>query len=188
VYGNPDQLPTTEDCPQDPVNVYGATKLAAERSVRRIAASRSVIFRIFNAYGSPCNRPYVIPDTVRKILSGNNPVRMLGTGEESRDFVYIADVIEALMRGINTDVTGIYNVGTGMATPIKVLAKKIAQIMGVDVTFVFNDSMRFGDFKVNMSDITKIKERLGWCQNVNLEEGVRETIRSFKANIGKTTF
>jgi UDP-glucose 4-epimerase len=188
VYGNPNQLPTPEDCPQDPINIYGATKLAAEHVVRRIAAIRFITFRIFNAYGSPCNRPYVIPDTIRKIFSGNNPVQMLGTGEESRDFIYIGDVIEALMRGINTDVTGIYNVGTGMATPIKVIAKKIAQIMGDDATFVFNDSMRPGDFKVNMSDITKIKQKLGWRPNVNLEEGLSETIRLFEANVGNAMF
>jgi nucleoside-diphosphate-sugar epimerase len=60
--------------------------------------------------------------------------------------------------------------------------------MGLDVTFVFNDSMRPGDFKVNMSDITKIKKRLGWRPKVKLEEGLRKTIRWFVANRAKTMF
>jgi nucleoside-diphosphate-sugar epimerase len=188
VYGNPHHLPTPEDYPQNPVNIYGATKLAAEHLVKTIAPSSFVIFRIFNAYGSHCNRHYVIPDTIRKILSGKNPAQMIGTGEESRDFVYISDVIDALLRGINANVTGIYNVGTGITVPIKVLARKIAKIMGLDVTFVFNDSMRPGDFKVNMSDITKIKKRLGWRPKVKLEEGLRKTIRWFVANRAKTMF
>lgn len=188
VYGNPHHLPTYEDHPQKPANIYGATKVAAEHIVRTTARSRFVIFRIFNAYGSHCNRHYVIPDTIRKILSGKNPVQMMGTGEESRDFVYISDVINALLKGINADVTGIYNVGTGITTPIRVLARKIAQIMDLNVTFVFNGSMRTGDFKVNMSDITSIKKTLGWCPNVKLKEGLRKTVTWFKANMTKVTF
>ena len=177
VYGNPKQLPTPESYPPAPINHYGATKLAGERIIRRHANGGYVIFRIFNSYGPECHRSYVTSDIIKKIKSGRNPVRLLGTGEEARDFIYIDDVVDAFVIAINNDESGIFNLGTGKVTSIKMLASKIVETIGRnDIQFVFDGEKRLGDFKINQADISRTKRELGFYPKTSLEEGLKKTV------------
>ena len=181
VYGEPNVIPTPEDAPKDPINHYGLTKLVGEYICRFIMKTNYVIFRIFNCYGPNCNRSYVIPDTIRKLTKNKNPIRMLGTGEESRDFVYIDDVINAILLAINKkDVIGTFNIGTGKNIKIRELAAKIAQIMGKKVRFVFDTKKRKGDFSISCADISKVTKMIGWYPKVSLDEGLKRTILSYQ--------
>jgi len=129
VYGEPAKVPTPVTHPLNPVNVYGLTKLLGERIVQYFCPSH-VIFRIFNVYGPECYRSYVIPDIIRKILAGHNPIPLQGTGEV-RDFIYIEDVLEAFRIAIETPITGVFNLGSGKAYRIRDVAEMIIDIMGV---------------------------------------------------------
>lgn len=177
VYGNPKQLPTPESYPRVPVNRYGMTKIVGERIISRHANGGYVIFRIFNSYGPKCYRSYVTSDIIKKIKSRRNPVRLLGTGEEARDFIYIDDVVDAFIIAINNDGSGVFNLGTGKATSIKMLASKIAEIVGRnDIQFVFDGERRLGDFKINQADISRMKRELGFYPKISLEEGLMKTV------------
>jgi UDP-glucose 4-epimerase len=173
VYGKPKVLPTPVSHPYFPVNVYGLTKALGEQIIMYYGKSY-VIFRIFNVYGPECNRSYVIPDIIRKILRGENPVRLLGTGEEARDFIYITDVIEAFKIAIRQDIVGIFNLGSGKTYKIKDIANMIKNIMGKNVDIVFEGKPRPGDLSINWADISDAIP--GWKPRVDLIEGLKETI------------
>lgn len=175
VYGEPTTLPTPETAPLAPVNVYGATKVAAEK-ILGLRAKNWLIFRLFNVYGPKCYRSYVIPDVIGRVIKGQNPLRALGTGEEKRDFIYVGDVIRAFILGIEKDVNGTFNVGSGKSESIKDLIGKILDIAGARNQCLFAGSKRLGDFRCNWADISKIRKELGWEPEFSLEEGLRKTI------------
>jgi len=176
VYGIPKVIPTPESYPPSPINHYGITKLAGELIVKK-HCGQYIIFRIFNVYGPECQRSYVIPDIIRKILKGGNKVFLSGTGEEKRDFIYIDDAIDAFLMVVRNDISGTFNLGTGTPTKIKDLAKIIAKLMGIkNVTFIFEGRTREGDFPVNQADITRIRKVLGWTPRFSLERGLKFTI------------
>jgi len=176
VYGDPSTLPTPETSPLIPTNVYGATKVAAENIVS-LRARKWLIFRLFNVYGPKCYRSYVIPDIIRRIMQGDNPLRALGTGEEKRDFVYVTDVVKAFMLGIEKDENGTFNVGCGKSIRIKDLIRKMLEITELKTRYVFAGSKRIGDFDCNWADISRINKQLGWKPETKLEEGLRKTIK-----------
>jgi len=178
VYGNPLILPTPVSHQIKPINFYGLTKALGEQIVRYFLPSSHVIFRIFNVYGPECYRSYVIPDIIRKILAGHNPVRLLGTGEESRDFIYIDDVLEAFRIATETDITGTFNLGSGNTYKIKDIALMIRDLMKrPHITFVFEGKPRAGDFMINWADINDAPP--GWRPKVNIELGLKVTIEWF---------
>lgn len=176
VYGEPSILPTPETSPLTPINVYGATKMAAENIVS-LRARKWLIFRLFNVYGPKCHRSYVIPDIIGRIMQGDNPLRALGTGEEKRDFVYVSDVVRAFMLGIEKDVNGTFNIGYGKSIHIKDLITKMFDIAELKTQYSFAGSKRIGDFECNWADVSRIKKQLGWKPETNLEEGLRKTIK-----------
>jgi len=179
VYGKPKVLPTPVSHPYFPVNVYGLTKALGEQIIMYYGKSY-VIFRIFNVYGPECNRSYVIPDIIRKILRGENPVRLLGTGEEARDFIYITDVIEAFKIAIRQDTVGIFNLGSEKTYKIKDIANMIKNIMGKNVDIVFEGKPRPRDLSINWADISDAIP--GWKPRVDLIEGLKETIAWYLRN------
>jgi len=178
VYGNPVTIPSSEDSPLVPINCYGRTKLCGEYIIQSIVPENFVIFRIFNCYGPHCRRSYVIPDTIRKLRFSEDQIYMLGTGEEARDFIYIDNVLDASIKAIETDVVGIFNLGTGKVIKIKNLVRLIAGIMGRDgVEITFQGKMRKGDFMVNCADISASNKISHWHPRVDLKEGLERTIK-----------
>ncbi len=184
VYGNPTKIPTPVSHPLNPVNFYGLTKVLGEHIVRYYTPSSHVIFRIFNVYGPECYRSYVIPDIIRKIMSGHNPVPLLGTGEESRDFIYIDDVLEAFRIAIETQIVGTFNLGTGKTYKIKDIALMIRDIMNRrSVTFVFEGKMRHGDFMINCADIGEGNKIPGWSPRIDIRTGLSATMEWHLKNV-----
>jgi UDP-glucose 4-epimerase len=177
VYGNPSKFPTPVSHPLQPINFYGLTKVLGERIVQYYTPSSYTIFRIFNVYGPECYRSYVIPDIIRKILAGYNPVRLLGTGEESRDFIYIEEVLEAFRRAIEMDAIGTFNLGSGKTYKIKDIALMIKEIMNIpSVTFIFEGKPRKGDFMMNCADISNTISILDWAPQTDIKIGLKVTI------------
>jgi len=176
VYSNPLKLPTPTSHPLQPINFYGLTKALGEQIVRYYASSSHVIFRIFNVYGPECYRSYVIPDIIKKILAGFNPVPLLGTGEESRDFIYIDDVLDAFRISVETDaIIGTFNLGSGKTYKIRDIALMIRDIMNKpSITFLFEGKPRPGDIMINLADINNAIP--GWRPLTDIKTGLRATI------------
>ena len=184
VYGSSRRLPTSEEEPCDPISPYGVAKLAAERyciSFSRVYESfETVVLRYFNVFG-PRQSPFsqyaaAIPLFVRAIAAGE-PVTINGDGEQSRDFTYVENVVDATLRaGETAGVSGeIFNVAAGAPATVNAVAETIGSILGKPVRREHLPP-RPGDIRDSWADLTKAQQRLGYTPAIDLEEGLRRTI------------
>jgi UDP-glucose 4-epimerase len=186
VYGSSRQLPTTEETPPDPISPYGVAKLAAERyciSFSRVYDSfESVVLRYFNVFGprqSPSSQyAAVVPLFVTAIAAGQ-PVQIHGDGDQSRDFTYVANVVDAtLLAGETHGASGeIFNIAAGAPASVNTLADTIGSILGKPVEKEHLPP-RPGDIRDSWADLDKAQRILGYAPHVDLEEGLRRTIES----------
>jgi UDP-glucose 4-epimerase len=184
VYGSTRQLPTTEDSPSDPISPYGVAKLAAERyciSFSRVYPPfESVVLRYFNVFGerqSPFSQyAAVIPRFVTAIVAGE-PIEIHGDGEQSRDFTYVGNVVDATIRAGDADGASgeIFNVAAGAPASVNRLADTIGEILEKSVERTHLPS-RAGDIRDSWADLSKSKRVLGYAPQVGLEDGLRRTV------------
>jgi UDP-N-acetylglucosamine/UDP-N-acetyl-alpha-D-glucosaminouronate 4-epimerase len=184
VYGSRASLPAAEDAAPDPISPYGVAKLAAERyciSFSRVYESfESVVLRYFNVFG-PRQSPFSqyaagIPLFITAIAAGE-PITVYGDGEQSRDFTYVDNVVDATLRaGDAPDASGeIFNVAAGAPASVNVVADTIGSILGRTVE-KRNVAPRPGDLRDSWADLSKSERVLGYTPQVGLEEGLRRTI------------
>jgi nucleoside-diphosphate-sugar epimerase len=184
VYGTSRERPTTEASPPDPISPYGVAKLAAERycvSFSRVYESfETVVLRYFNVFG-PWQSPFsqyaaVVPLFVTAIAAGE-PVTIHGDGEQSRDFTYVSNVVDATIRA--ADAAGasgsIFNVAAGMPASVNELANRIGQILEKPVERTY-EPPRAGDIRDSWADIRAARDVLGYEPAVSLDDGLRRTI------------
>jgi nucleoside-diphosphate-sugar epimerase len=184
VYGSSRQLPTSEDQPPDPISPYGVAKLAAERysiSFTRVYESfESVVLRYFNVFGprqSPLSQyAAVVPLFVTAIAAGR-PVQIHGDGEQSRDFTYVGNVVDATIRAGETDGASgeIFNIAAGAPASVNELADTIGAILGKPVEKKHLPS-RAGDIRDSWADVSKAERILGYRPMIGLEDGLRRTV------------
>jgi UDP-glucose 4-epimerase len=184
VYGTRRELPVTEETPPDPISPYGVAKLAAERycvSFSRVYESfESVVLRYFNVFG-PRQSPHsqyaaVIPLFVSAIDRGE-PVTVFGDGEQSRDFTFVENVVDATIRAAEVpEANGrMFNVSAGRPATVNELADALGRTMERDVEKRFAPD-RPGDIRNSWADISAAREVLGYAPRVELEEGLRRTV------------
>jgi len=183
VYGLRRELPVTESMAPDPLSPYGVAKLAAERycvAFSRVYESfESVVLRYFNVFGprqSPDSQyAAVIPLFMARIAAGE-PITINGDGEQSRDFTYVANVVDATIRAADAPaVSGsLLNVAASAPVSVNELADTIGRILDRTVTKVFGPP-RAGDVRDSWADISAAREALGWEPAVGLEDGLRLT-------------
>ena len=181
VYGNQRHQPVHEELEPVPDSPYAVSKLAAEHYVRtigRLWGIETVILRVFNAYGpgqfAPVYRAPVIPALTKQALSGGSLV-VFGNGEQIRDFVYVDDVVDALVAAAtakNVD-RAIINVGSGQGTSINQLAQYIGVVIGRRTRTLYSQAENGGVPQL-VADITLAQEKLGFCPRLSLEEGLRQ--------------
>jgi UDP-glucose 4-epimerase len=186
VYGNAAELPLRESMAPDPVSPYGVAKLAAERycvSFSRVYHSfETVVLRYFNVFG-PRQDPTsqyaaVVPLFITTVAAGE-PVTIFDDGEQSRDFTYVGNVVDANLLAATTDgVSGrILNVAAGTPTTVNELADTVGRLVGKPVEKHYLPP-RPGDLRNSWADPGEAKSLLGWAPRVGLEEGLRQTIES----------
>jgi UDP-glucose 4-epimerase len=184
IYGSAGELPRTEQMPADPISPYGVAKLAAERycvSFSRVYHGfETVVLRYFNVFG-PRQDPTsqyaaVVPLFVTAIEAGR-PVTIFGDGEQSRDFTYVDNVVDATIRaGEAEGASGrIFNVAAGAPASVNTLAETIGRILGKPVEREYRDP-RPGDVRDSWADVGEAEHVLGWRASIDLEEGLRRTI------------
>jgi UDP-glucose 4-epimerase len=180
VYGDTPTLPKTEDMLPIPQSPYAVAKLCGEyycQVFEQVYDLPAVCLRYFNVYG-PRQDPdseyaAVIPKFIRRALSGKPPI-IFGDGEQTRDFTYVKDAVKATILAAETEVTGVYNVGSGNRITINELAKLILSLIGRDLQPILQEP-RPGDIRHSLADISKMKA-LGYNPNYSLREGLKETI------------
>jgi UDP-glucose 4-epimerase len=183
VYGNQKQRPTPETYPTNPIAFYGLSKLLGENCChfhKEKYGLEIVMFRIFNVYGPDCHG--VIYDYLKKLQKNPTKLEILGTGAQSRDFVYVSDMVDILIRAATIpEAAGqTFNVGTGKTTSVAELAQMVIKILGLkNVNMVFKGGKAWeGDMDITLADNRKAIEVLGWKPQVSLEEGLQKLISS----------
>jgi UDP-glucose 4-epimerase len=183
VYGTSRQLPTSESTPTDPISPYGVTKLAAERyciSFSRVYHSfEAVVLRYFNVFG-PRQSPHsqyaaAVPLFIATVDAGE-PITIYGDGEQSRDFTYVANVVDATILAADASLVNgrIFNVAAGTPVTVNELADVIGRILCKPVERLFGPP-RPGDIRDSWADVGNAKAALGYEPRVGLEEGLRAT-------------
>ncbi|MFU8766463.1 MAG: NAD-dependent epimerase/dehydratase family protein [Candidatus Methanoperedens sp.] len=180
VYGKPGNLPINEEHPTNPLSPYGLSKLTGEKyamlynSLYGLPVVCLRPFNIFSPRQNPDN-PYsgVITKFIERVSNDQNPV-IFGDGNQTRDFVYIEDVVEALINAMESEnaVGEVFNIGTGRPTRIEELAETIIKISNKKLKPEFAPE-QVGDIRESYADITKAEEILGYKPKYLLEQGLR---------------
>ena len=185
VYGNSGTLPRTEDQAPDPISPYAVAKLAAERfctSFTRVYGMDTVSLRYFNIFGprQDPNSQYaaVLPRFIRLIGAGQ-PVTINGDGEQSRDFTFIENVVQANLLAADAPSTGgaILNIATGEAETVGRAATLIGELLGKPVERIFAPA-QVADVRASLADITVARTLLGYEPSVSFGDGLQRTIAS----------
>jgi UDP-glucose 4-epimerase len=193
VYGQPDRIPTPEDASCVPVSYYGVTKYAAERYVH-VAGDRPDLdlavtsLRMFNVYGpgQSVTNPYqgVLAIFIGNVMRGE-PITIHGDGLQTRDFVYVDDVVEAwmLMLDAHQSRGRVFNVGSGRETSVNELADVVLETFGESSSTweVRSHPQQLGDQRRAAADTKAIAE-LGWTSRARFEEGVARTVSWAREN------
>ena len=185
VYGNPTVFPTPEEYGFHPFSCYGLSKVVGEEYCQMYQNQYGLditIMRFANVYGSRCHG--VIHDFLDKIAKNPDKLEIIGTGLQSRDFVHVSDVVDALVKvGSDDSANGkTYNIGYGTTTTIIDLAKMMLKILNLqDKTFITTTNVSWqGDVTKIWFDNSKAKKELNWNPKVSLEESIKEIIAERK--------
>jgi UDP-glucose 4-epimerase len=183
VYGDRTGTPLTESLAPSPTSVYGYNKLLAEILVRQYQSEfeiESLIFRPFSIYGEGLKKQ-VIYDTCMKALAGHGPLIISGTGDETRDFMHIDDLVAGIGSLIQQRQTGIVNLGTGRSTRLADLLSMIVGRLAPGREFRFDGRSSTQNPKSLVADMTHA-QGLGVRSTISLEEGVRRVCEALVPN------
>lgn len=177
IYGEPEETPIDELDPKDPTSPYGLEKLTVDRYARLyhdLYDVETVALRYFNVYGprqSGGDYSGVI-SIFKEQAENDEPLTVEGDGDQTRDFVYIDDIVHANLLAAETDHVGAaYNVGTGTTVTIRELAEQIRDVSGSN-SEIKHVEEREGDIERSQADIGRIRNRMGYEPTVSLSEGL----------------
>jgi len=183
VYGEQEEQPVREDFKPNPQSPYAVSKLASEYYVNTLGVLygiETVILRVFNTYGPgqfiPVSHAPVIPQFMKQALQGGTLV-IFGDGNQTRDFVYIDDVVDALVAAATAPNLNraIINVGSGQETSINELARKVAEVTKQKVHIIYNKAESGGVSRL-VADLSRAREKLGFKPKVSIEEGLQRLL------------
>lgn len=178
---NADLLPTDEQSKIHPSSIYGITKQVQEQMFLTMGKSLkipAVAFRYQNVYGAgqSLSNPYtgILSIFSTRIKNGND-INVFEDGKESRDFVYVDDVVDATILGLEKEEANyeVFNVGLGKAIDVMTVSKVLVDTYNSKSKIVVSGNYRLGDIRDNYADLSKIKTRLGFEPKVSFEEGIR---------------
>ena len=184
VYGNLDTLPLNEEMLGNPSSFYGLTKLTTEHYLRIYHEAFGlpyICYRYSNVFGprqGNGGEGGVISIFAKAIVQGS-PIIIYGDGKQTRDFIYVDDVVEANILGIQHQVTGIYNVSTGISSSVNLLVDEFRNISGKDIEVVY-DKPRLGDIRDSVLATDKSEKELLFTAKYNLHDGLIKTYEYFK--------
>jgi UDP-glucose 4-epimerase len=184
IYGDQSVFPASESHPTTPVSPYGITKLVGEHYLRyyeKLAGIQTVSLRFANVYGprqDPHGEAGVVAIFTQKMLRGEQPI-INGNGRQTRDFVFVDDVVEANLAVLGKDVSGAYNVGTGVETTINELFTRLSECTKRGGKEIHGPAKK-GEQARSVIDPTKLRNELGWDPRVSFAEGLKRTVEFFK--------
>jgi UDP-glucose 4-epimerase len=185
IYGTPPYYPTSEAVPIDPTSPYAASKVAGEvylntfRNLYGLECSHVAPANVYGPRQDPHGEAGVVAIFSQALLSGR-PTKIFGDGTDTRDYVFVDDVVDAFVRASGEAGGGQrFNVGTGVETSVRQLHTAIASAVGTPDEPEFHPP-RLGDLKRSCLDISRAESVLGWRPNVKLDDGVARTVEFFR--------
>ncbi|MBQ7856626.1 MAG: NAD-dependent epimerase [Alistipes sp.] len=192
VYGGNTKTPfSEEDRVDSPVSLYAATKKSNELMAATYAKLYGIPatgLRFFTVYG-PWGRPDMAPMLFSKAIMEGEAIKVFNNGELSRDFTYIDDIVEGVVRVIDSAPQGdtpseIYNIGCGHPMPLMEFISLLEEALGVKAKKQMMP-MQKGDVYTTYADTSKLEQRMGYKPRISLQEGVTEFVRWYKTHITK---
>ncbi|HJJ42323.1 MAG TPA: SDR family oxidoreductase, partial [Methanocorpusculum sp.] len=185
-YGDNPIFPKKETMQTEPLSPYAVQKITSEMYCRifsELYGVKTVSLRYFNVFGpgQDPNGEYaaVIAKFTEKITKHQSPT-IYGSGEQTRDFVYVKDVVDANLLSMDSEITGLFNIGTGIQTSLNDLAEMIMKAAGIKADIIY-EKARDGDILYSVADISKAKKILGYSPKYTIEDGIKETVKYFSS-------
>lgn len=184
LYGEPEYLPCDEDHPIRPIAPYGLSKWTLEAYLSMLLPPEVSLktVRLANVYGprqDPHGEAGVVAIFTLRMLAGQ-PVTVFGDGEQTRDFVYVRDVVSAVEAALQSHERVAVNIGTGLATTVNQVFRELAGATGYSGEPDYADE-RAGDVRHIYLDVRKAETELGWRPTTSLAEGLKLTVESFRS-------
>ena len=184
IYGEQEVFPAAENHRTDPASPYGISKLAGEKYLAYYANAtglRYAALRFANVYGprqNPEGEAGVVAIFTKKMLQGDQPI-INGTGKQTRDFIFVEDVVESIMVTLGEDIQGIFNVGTGQETTINEIYRTLKDLTQSSCKDLFGAAKKGEQYR-SVLDIRKIREAFGWEPQMTVSGGLKKTVDFFK--------
>jgi UDP-glucose 4-epimerase len=191
VYGQPEDLPVSESQQTAPENPYGTSKLASEEYLamyRRAFGFESTVLRLANVYGprqDPHGEAGVVAIFALAMLAGNQ-ITIFGDGNDERDYVYVSDVVDAVMAAAAPGGPDRCNIGSGVSTNVNELCTRLSELTGYALEPQYGPP-RPGDIHAISLDASLARIELGWTPKVGLETGLARTVEFFRQQVGSRT-
>lgn len=188
IYGEQDVYPAPESHATKPLSPYGISKLCGEQYLsyyQRVSGLQVVNLRYANVYGprqDPDGEAGVVAIFIQKLLNNEQAI-IHGNGRQTRDFVYVEDVVEANLAVMGPDTQGTYNVGTGQETSINDLMRILIEHTGSTGKEVHGPAKR-GEQARSVIDASKLHHELSWEPRTELSEGLKRTVDYFRERMG----
>lgn len=183
VYGEPEYLPVDEDHPIKPLSPYGVSKHAVEHYLHCYAVNyglRYTVLRYPNIYGprqDPRGEAGVVAIFTEKMIKGERPV-IFGDGTQTRDYVYVGDIVTANLLAMEKGDGEIYNVGTAVETSVNELFRMLKEIIGVDLEPIYGAKRPGEVYRICVTN-DKIYRDFGWKPQTPLKEGLEKTVEYY---------
>ena len=185
IYGNPKNTPTKEDdFGSEPASPYGSSKKRLNRLIEESFQGREIKYSILNfanVYGprqDPHGEAGVISIFTRKMIDGENPT-VYGTGKQTRDFVYVGDVVSAMHKCLSSEENHNLNIGSGVETSVLELVSLIEEAVSYKCEINYKEA-REGELLRSVLDSSLAKETIGWHSETLISEGISEVISWIK--------
>jgi len=184
LYGDPEQLPCSEDHPLRPLSPYGAAKASVETYLQYYRQTRGLLtfsLRYGNVYGprqDPHGEAGVIAIFSRALLD-ERPVTIFGDGNQERDFVYVGDVVAANLSCLSSQDSGAYNIGTGQGTSVNEIVAHLRRLTGSKAKAIHVAPKSGEVYRITL-DARRAQQQLGWTPRVPLAEGLARTVDYFR--------
>ncbi|MFN8625862.1 MAG: NAD-dependent epimerase/dehydratase family protein [Candidatus Binatia bacterium] len=188
IYGEQDVFPARETHKTEPLSPYGVAKLASERYLFFYSATYGISYaalRYANVYGprqNPHGEAGVVAIFCEKLLRGEQPV-INGDGTQTRDYVYVGDLVRANLAALQSKFTGALNLGTGIETDVNALFRTLVRLCGSAATDV-HGLAKAGEQRRSVIDNALAQRVLGWRPEVTLEAGLQRTVEFFRQRVG----
>jgi len=190
LYGDAEIIPTPETYLARPISPYGVAKLTIENYLhyyQQIHGLNYTVLRYANVYGPRQNslaEAGVVSIFITKILDNQQPI-INGDGKQTRDYVYVADVVKANLLAMQNQDFGVYNVATAIETDVNQIFNLIANNFTDKQIIEEHGPAMTGEQKTSCLDISKIDSELGWTPQVHLEQGIKNTVEWFRDDINE---